>query len=209
MNDVAQPSAEECLKRLRDGNARFVQGAQDRSLLGWHPGIVEGQRPFAIILGCSDSRAPAELVFDQGLGDLFVIRVAGNVVAPSGIGSIEFAVSQFGTPLVVVMGHTRCGAVNATLQALEQGDSPRSKNIRSITDRISPHIESLVRLAKRQPMDPTLLMREAVRANILASADQVRHGSTLLEKFITSRELMVVGAEYELESGRVEFLDAP
>jgi carbonic anhydrase len=202
-----QPSPEECLQRLRAGNARFVQGAQNRALLGWHPGIVEGQRPFAVVLGCSDSRAPAELVFDQGLGDLFVLRVAGNVIAPSGVGSVEFAVSQFGTPLVVVMGHTRCGAVAATVQALEQTDSLQSKNLRSITDRIAPHIESLVRLAQKQGADPQLLIREAERANILASAAQLRHGSTLLEALVSSGRVWVVGAEYKLETGQVEFLD--
>jgi carbonic anhydrase len=202
-----QPSPEECLQRLRAGNSRFVQGAYDRALLGWHPGIVEGQRPFAVVLGCSDSRAPAELVFDQGLGDLFVIRVAGNVIAPSGVGSVEFAVSQFGTPLVVVMGHSRCGAVAATVQVLEQPDSLQSKNVRSITDRIAPHIESLVRLAQKQGADRQTLIREAERANILASAAQLRHGSALLEPLVSSGRVWVVGAEYKLETGQVEFLD--
>jgi len=174
-----QPTAEESLRRLRDGNARFVQGAH----------------------------APAELVFDQGLGDLFVIRVAGNVVAPSGIGSVEFAVSRFGTPLVVVMGHTLCGAVAATVQALEQGETPDSRNLRSITDRIAPHVEGLVRLAQRQSTDRAVLLREAGRSNILASTAQLRHGSPLLEKMVASAELLVVAAEYELETGRVEFFD--
>jgi carbonic anhydrase len=205
--DVSQPSAEKCLQRLREGNLRFMQGNHHRTILGWHPGIVEGQRPFAVIMGCSDSRAPAELVFDQGLGDLFVIRVAGPVVAPSGIGSVEFAVSQFGIPLVVVMGHTRCGAVGATLHVLQQNDSPQSKNLRSITDRIGPHIQSLVRLAEKQKTDPQVLLREAVRANILACTDQLRHGSTILEQLIGAQKLMVVGAEYELESGSVDFFD--
>jgi carbonic anhydrase len=206
-SDPRQPTAEESLRRLRDGNARFVQGAQDRAPFGWHPGIVDGQRPFAVVLGCSDSRAPAELVFDQGLGDLFVIRVAGNVVAPSGIGSVEFAVSRFGTPLVVVMGHTLCGAVAATVQALEQGETPESKNLRSITDRIAPHVEGLVRLAHHQSTDRSVLLREAGRANTLASTAQLRHGSPLLEQMVASGELLVVAAEYELETGRVDFLD--
>jgi len=205
--DAQRLSPEESLKRLRDGNARFVQGANNRSLLGWHPGIVEGQSPFAVILGCSDSRAPAELVFDQGLGDLFVIRVAGNVIAPSGVGSVEFAVERFGTRLVVVMGHTLCGAVSATVQALEQGDTPQSRNLRSITDRIAPHVQSLVRLARKQNTDPALLMREAVRANIEASTDQLRHGSSILESLVSAGQVLVVGAEYELESGRVDFFD--
>jgi carbonic anhydrase len=206
-SDPRQPTAEESLRRLRDGNARFVQGAQDRAPFAWHPGIVDGQRPFAVVLGCSDSRAPAELVFDQGLGDLFVIRVAGNVVAPSGIGSVEFAVSRFGTPLVVVMGHTLCGAVAASVQALEQGETPESKNLRSITDRIAPHVEGLVRLAHHQSTDRSVLLREAGRANTLASTAQLRHGSPLLEQMVASGELLVVAAEYELETGRVDFLD--
>jgi carbonic anhydrase len=202
----AQPPPEECLQRLRAGNVRFVQGAHNRAHLGWHPGIVGGQRPFAVILGCSDSRAPAELVFDQGLGDLFVIRIAGNVIAPSGVGSVEFAVSQFGTRLVVVMGHTRCGAVAATIEALEHGDSPQSKNLRSITDRIAPHIEGRVRLAMKQGVDRQLLVEEAVRANILASTNQLRHGSSLLEQLVSTGQVLVVGAEYRLETGQVEFV---
>jgi carbonic anhydrase len=205
--DGRQPTPAECLARLAAGNERFVRGAHDRAPLGWHPGIVEGQAPFAAILGCSDSRAPAELVFDQGLGDLFVIRVAGHVVAPSGIGSVEFTVEQFGTPLVVVMGHTRCGAVGATVDALLQGDTPKSKNIRSITNRISPHVEILVRMAEKQGTDRQVLMRQAVRANILAAADQLRHGSVLLERLVQEEKLLVVCAEYELESGRVDFFE--
>lgn len=204
-----QPTPAQCLQRLREGNDRFVKGDHNRTLLGWNPAIVEGQQPFAVVLGCSDSRAPAELVFDQGLGDLFVIRVAGNIVAPSGIGSVEFAISSFQTPLVVVMGHTRCGAVTATVAALEQGDSPESKNVRSITDRISPHVQPLVRLSKMQPTDRNVLIREAVRANIVASAAHLRHGSRLLEEAVDSGRLVVVGAEYELESGRVDFFDVP
>jgi len=206
-SDPRQPTAEESLRRLREGNARFVQGEHAGPPNGWHAGIVEGQRPFAVVLGCSDSRAPAELVFDQGLGDLFVIRVAGNVVAPSGIGSVEFAVSRFGTPLVVVMGHTLCGAVAATVQALEQAETPESKNLRSITDRIAPHVEGLVRLAQRQSTERNVLLREAGRANTLASMAQLRHGSPLLERMVAGGELLVVAAEYELETGRVEFLD--
>ncbi|MHB1846054.1 MAG: carbonic anhydrase [Deltaproteobacteria bacterium] len=206
---MPQPSAEACLRRLREGNDRFVRGEHHRTLLGWNPGIVDGQQPFAVVLGCSDSRAPAELVFDQGLGDLFVIRVAGNVIAPSGIGSVEFAVSQFDTPLVVVMGHTRCGAIAATVQALEQGETPASKNLRSITDRIAPHIQGLVRLGRAHGTDRGLLLREAMQANVLASMSQLQHGSSLLEQYVSAGRLRVVGAVYELETGRVEFLGEP
>src|SRR5262245_13085053 len=162
----------------------------------------QAQRPFAIILGCSDSRTPVEILFDQGFGELFVVRIAGNIVAPSVVGSIEFAASQFGTRLVVVMGHTRCGAVHATVSALQTGMGPESKNIRAITDRIGPHVAALVR-----PGDADAIMRDAIRANVRASVDHLRHGSRLLEELVLAGRLAVVGAEYELETGTVEFFD--
>ena len=197
------PSAEVALERLREGNRRFVARESIWSQQGWRPGLAEGQLPFAVVLGCSDSRAPAELVFDQGLGDLFVIRVAGNVVAPSGVGSVEFAAAQFGTQLVVVMGHTQCGAVSATLRTIQGAEASSSKNIRSITDRIRPHIEPL---AKSGALTGEALLREGVRANIAASVDALRHGSALLEELILSHRITVVGAEYDLETGAVGFM---
>src|SRR5687768_991800 len=137
-------SAYEALERLREGNRRFVSDAR-RSLpfssRDRRNELAEGQEPFAIILGCSDSRVPAEIVFDQGLGDLFVIRVAGNIVAPSQIGSVEFAASRFGTRLVLVLGHSRCGVILATLDELQQATENRSRNLRSIVDRIRPSVE--------------------------------------------------------------------
>lgn len=166
---------------------------------------MAGQEPFAIILGCSDSRVPAELVFDQGFGDLFVIRVAGNVVAPSQVGSAEFAASRFGTPLVVVMGHSQCGAVQATLEELQGRSTTQSKNLRSIVDRVRPSVETL--LSGRDAGDPDRLIRDAVRANVRASANHLRHGSELLERLIQETGLLVVGAEYSLETGVVEFFD--
>jgi carbonic anhydrase len=163
---------------------------------------TEAQRPFAIILGCSDSRTPVEILFDQGFGDLFVVRIAGNIVAPSVVGSIEFAASQFGSRLVVVMGHTRCGAVGATVHELETGHGQESKNMRAITDRIAPHVAELV----RHEHGPEV-MGEAVRANVRASADHLRHGSRLLEELVSAGRVVVVGAEYELETGAVHFFD--
>jgi carbonic anhydrase len=160
------------------------------------------QQPFAIVLGCSDSRTPVEILFDQGFGDLFVVRIAGNIVAPSIVGSIEFAASQFGSRLVVVMGHTQCGAIKATVNAIETGLGPESRNIRSITDRISPHIAGLVR-----PGTGDGLLREAMRANVRASADHLRHGSSILEGLVLKGRVAVVGAEYELETGTVHFFD--
>lgn len=201
---AVSPSA--ALERLAEGNRRFREG-QGSTVRPWSRELAaEPQRPFAIILGCSDSRTPVEILFDQGFGDLFVVRIAGNVVAPSIIGSIEFAAAQFGTRLVVVMGHTRCGAIDATVHALETGMGPESRNIRSITDRISPHIEDLVRHASGHA-DHQEILREAMRANVRAAGDQMRHGSRLLEDFVMSGRLSVVSAEYEIESGTVHFFD--
>ena len=186
-----------------EGNRRFRERAGTTSHRPWSGQLAtEAQRPFAIILGCSDSRIPVEIVFDEGFGDLFVVRVAGNIVAPSVVGSIEFAASQFGSRLVVVMGHTRCGAIEATVTAIATGLGPESKNIRSITDRIAPHIEELVRSG-----DPQGLLHDAVRANVRASADHLRHGSPLIEQLVLAGRVAVVGAEYELETGAVHFFD--
>jgi carbonic anhydrase len=201
--DPESVSPEDALQRLIEGNRRFRDGAATSTARAWSAEMAsQAQRPFAIVLGCSDSRTPVEILFDQGFGDLFVIRVAGNVVAPSGVGSIEFAASQFGTRLVVVMGHTRCGAVGATVKALETGMGPESKNIRSITDRIAPHIQSLVR-----PENTDGIVREAIRANVRASVDHLRHSSRIIEDLVTAGRVAVVGAEYELETGAVHFLD--
>ena len=197
-------AAEEALTRLRDGNARFVAGQLTDQALSKRElrKLAADQAPFAIILGCSDSRVPAELVFDQGLGDLFVIRVAGNIVAPSQIGSIEFAVDAFGVPLVVVMGHTRCGAIAAAARHLQTGEPPVAGNVLSITSRIRPIIEPV--LATAGLADP---LRAAMRANVLASVAQLSHGSKLIERLVQADRLRVVGAEYELETGRVRFLE--
>jgi carbonic anhydrase len=167
--------------------------------------LADGQNPCAIILGCSDSRVPAEIVFDQGLGDLFVIRVAGNIVAPSQIGSIEFAAERFGTRLVVVLGHSKCGAVQATLEELGRPTEAQSKNLMSIVDRIRPSVEPLI--ARSKNLAPEDLMSAAVRANVDASVRQLRHGSPILEGLLQQNGLMVVGAHYSLETGEVEFFD--
>lgn len=201
-------SAEEALTRLREGNVRFASDRPNRDALvsqARRRELGAGQAPFAIILGCSDSRVPAELVFDQGLGDLFVIRVAGNIVAPSQIGSVEFAASQFGTRLVVVLGHSRCGAILATLDELARPSSDQSRNLRSIVDRIRPCVESL--LETDLSRDREALVHQAVRANIRVSANQLRQGSEILEQLIQNEGLMVVGAEYSLETGMVDFFD--
>jgi carbonic anhydrase len=196
------------LERLQLGNHRFASDFQrDHRVSGQarRSALTAGQEPFAIILGCSDSRVPAELVFDQGLGDLFVIRVAGNIVAPSQVGSVEFAAERFGTRLVVVLGHSSCGAIVATLDELRRPTEGRSPNLRAIVDRIRPSIEGL--LAAGHP-DTDALVDRAVRANIRASADHLRHGSQILEQLIQRDGLVVVGAEYSLDTGVVDFFDS-
>lgn len=199
---------DEALARLRAGNVRFmddVKSDEAPASQRRRDALVDGQAPFAIVLSCSDSRVPSELVFDCGLGDLFVVRVAGNVVAPSIVGSIEFAAATFGTELVLVMGHTRCGAISATIDALSGGDHHPSENVRDIVDRIAPSIAELVR--DHAPGDG--LSHAATRANVRASANHLRHGSRVIEQRIAEGRLVVVGAEYALETGKVDFFDVP
>jgi carbonic anhydrase len=201
-------SASAALQRLREGNQRFAADTPLRDTLSsrvQRARLADSQSPFAAILGCSDSRVPVEIVFDQGLGDLFVIRVAGNIVAPSLIGSVEFAAELFGTRLVVVLGHSGCGAVLATLQELQQAAHNPSRNIHSIVERIRPSVAEL--LTAEPGHDPDALLRRAVRANILASVDQLRRGSPLIESLIQNAGLLVVGAEYSLETGVVDFFE--
>jgi carbonic anhydrase len=199
--------AREALARLKEGNRRFVADVQgqSRSTPTRRVELVDGQAPFAIILGCSDSRVPAEIVFDQGLGDLFVIRVAGNIVAPSQVGSVEFAAERFGTRLVVVLGHSSCGAILATIEELQRPTAIQSRNLRSIVDRVRPAVEPL--LATGGSRDQDALVRDAVRANVRAAVSHLRHGSEILEQMIAKENLLVVGAEYSLHSGVVQFFD--
>jgi carbonic anhydrase len=199
-------SAAAALDRLRTGNARFVRNASTTRLGELNRSALSaGQAPFAIILGCSDSRVPAELVFDQGLGDLFVIRVAGNIVAPSQIGSVEFAAEKLGSRLVVVMGHTKCGAVAATLDAVINGNTSDSRNIRSIIDRVRCAVEIARDSAPAE--DREGLMRQAGRANVRIACNQLRHGSDIIERLIDKEGLVVVGAEYSLDTCEVDFFD--
>ena len=201
-------SAREALDRLREGNRRFTSDERSSEALlsqARRAELTVSQHPFAIILGCSDSRVPAEIVFDQGLGDLFVIRVAGNIVAPSQVGSVEFAAARFGTRLVVVLGHSQCGAIMATLEELRGPAERHSRNLRAIVDRVRPAIEGLVEADRGR--DPEALLKQAVRANIRASVNHLRHGSEVLEQLIQDEGLRVVGAEYSLETGVVDFFD--
>jgi len=194
------------LKKLKEGNRRFVQGQSEQtieSIISQRNASVEGQKPFAVILGCSDSRVPAELVFDQGLGDLFVIRVAGNVVAPSQIGSVEYAVSMFETPLVVVLGHSNCGAVDATIQAIKNPDEPASISIQSIVKRIKPALEPML---INQSIDQ-VKVNDVVAANIKKSVAQLLSSSEIIESRVDNQQLQVLGAYYDLETGQVTFYE--
>lgn len=199
-------SAKEAIDRLKEGNKRFVSGSQLMESLTNPERRVElasGQEPFAIILGCSDSRVPSEIVFDFSLGHLFVIRVAGNIVAPSQVGSIEFAAEQFGTRLVVVLGHQNCGAVAATLEELKRPTQNRSPNLGAIVDRIRPAVEPLMSTST----DEAELLGQAVRANVCASVSQLKRGSGILETLVSDDGLHIVGAEYSLKTGVVDFFD--
>lgn len=201
---MAQLTAQQALERLLDGNKRFVDNLKnDGQLAVDAPSLPSSHAPIAIVLGCSDARVPAELVFDQGLGDLFVIRVAGNVVAPSQIGSIEFAAAQFGTPLVLVLGHSQCGAVRATLDALAHPESEHSRNLSSIVDRIRPAIAHIAQTCEDDCLE---CEDQAVRANIAASVERLRSGSDVIDERLRKGQLLIVGAHYELASGEVTLL---
>jgi carbonic anhydrase len=203
-------SAQAALALLRDGNRRFVADVRSHDALPSRARRIElagGQEPFAAILGCSDSRVPVEIVFDQGLGDLFVIRVAGNIVAPSQVGSVEFAAEQFGTRLVVVLGHSSCGAIKATLDQLQRPVENQSRNLHSIVDLIRPSVEDLLATDLKHDLDE--LVDRAVRANIRASVNHLRRGSEVIEQLIRNDGLLVVGAEYSLATGLVDFFDVP
>lgn len=203
-------SALEAIKRLQEGNRRFMSKSQSGAAADGQkhrPDLAAGQAPFAVVLGCSDSRAPTEIIFDQGFGDLFVIRVAGNIVAPSQLGSIELASERFGARLVVVLGHSLCGAVQATLEEMKRPSENRSPNLHSIVDRIRPSVETL--LSPDLTLSSEELVRRTVRANVRASVNQLQHESDILKKRIQEDGLLIVGAEYSLETGVVDFFDAP
>lgn len=201
-------TALEVFARLREGNGRFVAGlAGGGAPIGpkRRTELATGQDPFAVILGCSDSRVPAEIIFDQGLGDLFVIRVAGHIVEPSQVGSVEFAAERFGIRLVVVLGHSGCGAVTATLEELQRPSEARSPNLASIVNKIRPTVAALI--SEGDPADPEPLIDRAVRANIRASVNDLREKSPILRDLLDRQRLLIVGAEYSLKTGVVEFLD--
>ena len=187
----------EAVARLIAGNRRFITGHArhpHQSLKDLHD-LAAGQHPFAITVGCADSRVSPEVLFDQGLGDIFDNRVAGNIVDDLLLGSIEFAVEEFGSPLIVILGHERCGAINATINAIETGGEAPG-HIGVIVEALRPIIEPVL----TQPGDKT---ENAVRANIHAQAAELVTRSELIAEHIEAGELRIVGARYDLDDGRV------
>lgn len=197
---------DEALRRLREGNARFVAGesGSDTSRYEFRrEQLRRHQEPFAIVLGCSDSRVPVEIVFDQGLGDLFVIRVAGNIVSSAQLGSIEFAAGSLGARLVVVLGHTDCGAVDATLKAVQRGGEPESENLRLIVERIRPSAERAITNASGS--SHAELVDLVGRDNVHGAVDLIRNSPGIIRQLAEEQGLMVIGAEYSVATGAVEF----
>ena len=208
MNTDVRHKALEALEKLREGNQRFVDGDRCVDTYLSHTRLdehLEGQSPFAIVLGCSDSRVPVEIIFDVGVGDLFVIRVAGNVIAPSLVGSIEFAAERFGSRLVVVLGHTGCGAIEATIDSLQSNNDSGSENIQDIVGRIRPAVEHLVQKIPAEARKDVL--NQAVRANVEANVNALKNASRILERLIRDQGLLIVGAEYSLATGQVDFFN--
>jgi len=197
------------LQELKDGNTRFLNGksiqSSDSSLRKLKDFAKTGQFPKAIVLCCSDSRAPVEMIFDQDIGDLFVIRVAGNIVAPSLVGSVEFAASTFGTNLVLVMGHTQCGAITATLDHIEHAQDISSVNIHDIVSRIKPHI---LPISKMHGINHEEKLSLAVEANVRASVNQLSHSSHLIEDLVQQEKIKIIGAVLDLATGFVNFFES-
>ncbi len=195
------------LEELAQGNKRFLEGKSVKcihsSLQKMKTYADTGQIPKAIVLSCSDSRAPAEIIFDQDIGDLFVIRVAGNVIAPSLVGSVEFAASMFGTSLIIVMGHTKCGAVEATLEYINNPKILASENIHDIVYRIKPHIHHICNI---NTLNEDEKLNLAIRVNIEASVNQLSHSSSIIEQLVLDKKIKIIGALLDLSSGQVQFL---
>lgn len=200
-------NAKQALAKLKKGNERFSDaaaksGSLTRTIV--RDDMHGEQKPFAVILGCSDSRVPVELIFDQSIGDLFVVRVAGNIAASSQIASVEFACQKFGTGLVIVLGHTQCGAITATLSSLNDGFDGLSPNLEAIVKHIQVAIEPML---KTRPCDDNELIESARRKNIEQSVSDLHENSLVIRGLVASGQVTIVGAEYELESGKVHFFE--
>jgi len=196
-------SAAEALERLLAGNERFRRGAPrwPKFSLEEIQDLAQGQQPFATILGCSDSRVPPELIFDAGLGELFVIRVAGNVLSPEIAGSLQYAGSHLRTPLFVVLGHEGCGAVKATLASRQQGVQHLSR-IQCLVDNILPGLDAV-----DPGLPPAVQLQRAIESNVRWTVRQIRQ-TPEGQRRVAEGQMQLVGAIYELHSGRVRILDA-
>lgn len=207
MTDRENMNCSSALTLLLEGNRRFASGLRSIETIAstaYLKDLAEnGQKPFAIVLTCSDSRVPAEMIFDRGLGDLFVIRVAGNIIAPSLLASIEFAATSFGTPLCVVMGHSGCGAVKAAIGAEMNGDHPGSPNLQKLVAKVKPAVRSVVR--KNGGIAPQNLLDLATIANVQRTAELIERESPIVRKLIDSGKFLIAGAVYDLHTGRVHF----
>lgn|SRR5271166_3425142 len=196
--ELSKVAPDDALKRLMRGNARFVSGhlthAGPEEIAEARGAVAKGQKPFAVIVGCSDSRVGPEIVFDQGLGDLFVVRTAGEVVDAAGLGSIEYAVEHLGSRLIVVLGHERCGAVSAAVAGAEEPG-----HIATVLKAIEPAVKQ----SKGKPGDP---VENAVRAQALDVAKQLRAAKPVLAERVQSGNLKIVAARYDLDTGKVELL---
>ena len=195
--ETATVKPEEALKRLQDGNERFVAGTPTQTTKDAkrRAEVAQGQKPFAIIVSCSDSRVGPEVVFDQGLGDIFVTRTAGHVVDDVGLGSIEYAVEHLGATLILVLGHERCGAVAATVAGGEAHG-----HVRAIVKAIQPAVTK----TKGQPGDA---VDNAVRAQVSAVVRQLQQAELILAERVKAGKIKVVGARYDLDTGKVEVLE--
>lgn len=197
------------LQSLKDGNELYVKAIKDSTDLNTPITLRDvdlGQQPFAIILSCSDSRVPAELIFNCGIGELFIIRVAGNIASPTQIGSIEYACQNLGAQLVVVMGHSHCGAVSATIGTLSNSKHELSPNLESIIDQITPAVRPIVEADQHaDEADDESLLDKAVRANVSYTVNNLSAQSEVLSTLMAEQKLAVIGAEYALETGKVTF----
>jgi len=194
----AAPTPDVALQRLKDGNDRFASDKPAARDIGGsrREKLAKGQRPFAIVLGCADSRVSPELVFDQGLGDLFVVRVAGNITDPALIGSIEFALQDLKAPLVVVLAHEECGAVKAALSG-----KPLPGNLGELV--------KAVHVGKDLPPGKAEALAAAIRANALYQAEELARKSPVVRDFVAAGRARVVAGVYSLETGRIRWLEAP
>jgi len=194
------PTAEEALRQLLEGHQRYLSGQslhqhQDR---GWRATLAYGQHPFALVLGCADSRVPPGIIFDQGLGDLFVVRTAGHVLDNAVLGTVEYGLEELNIPLVMVMGHERCGAVQAAVKAMDSGNTIPG-HLGALLAAITPAVEQV----KDQPGD---IVDNAVRAHVRLVMRQLQAEVPILTRLIRERRVRIVGARHDLDTGDIELL---